>query len=96
MRFASFFACVLGLFILYNDASTQKDFGEANWNLMALGFGYWALNCVVHATQQWFCVDCGTIWLSIRFTELFSLMLTFCCVLALPMNRLASKNQMES
>jgi hypothetical protein len=95
IRFASFCACVIGLFILYNDDSTQKDFGEANWNLMAFGFGYWTVNCLAHAVQQWFCPDCGSVWLSMKFTDLFSLLLTFCCVLSLPLNRISGQHRTE-
>ncbi|MBE9031500.1 hypothetical protein IQ266_17345 [filamentous cyanobacterium LEGE 11480] len=95
VRFASFCACVIGLFVLYNDTSTQQDFGETDWNFMAFGFGYWLLNCVIHAAQQWICPDCGAMWLSLRLTGLFSLLLTFCSVLSLPMNLIAAKNQIE-
>ncbi len=96
VRFASFVASAIGLYILYNDASTQKDFGESNWNLMAFSFGYWAMNCVAHATQQWLCPDCATMWLSVKFTDLFSLLLTFSCLMSLPLNQIAAKNRVES
>jgi hypothetical protein len=96
VRFASFVASAIGLYILYNDASTQKDFGESSWNLMSFGFGYWALNCVAHATQQWICPDCDAVWMSVKFTDLFSLLLTFSCLMSLPLNQIAAKNRVES
>jgi hypothetical protein len=95
IRLISFFASVLGLYLLYNRAETQQDLGEANWNLMAFSFGYWVVNCVAYGAQEYFCADCGLIWLSIKFTGLFSLLLTFSCALALPLNQIAAKNQTE-
>lgn len=95
VRLASFAACVIGLYVLYNDASTQEDLGEANWNLMAFGFGYWLLNCVAHGVEQWLCPDCSAVWLSMKFLNLFSMLLTFSCVLALPLNQVAARNQPE-
>jgi hypothetical protein len=96
VRFASFLACAIGLYVLHNDASTQKEFGESNWNLMSFCFGYWALNCVAHAVQQWICPDCTNVWMSVKFTGLFSLLLTFSCLLSLPLNQIATKNRVES
>jgi hypothetical protein len=93
IRLASFFASAIGLYILYNDASTQEDFGEASWNLLSFSFGYWIVNCVAHALQCQVCTEWTVALLSLKFTSLFSFLLTFSCVLSLPLNQIAARQQ---
>jgi hypothetical protein len=95
VRLVSFFACVLGLFVLYNDRSTQEDLGEANWNLMSFSFGYWIVNCLAHAGQNCLCPTWTTVLLSVKLTSLFSFLLTFSCILSLPLNRVAARYRTE-
>jgi hypothetical protein len=96
IRLASFFASAIGLYILYNDASTQKDFGEANWNLMSFSFGYWMVHCIAHGLQCQVCTDWTVAMLSLKFTSLFSFLLTFSCALSLPLNRIAAKHEQRT
>jgi hypothetical protein len=86
IQLLSFFASVAGLFILCNDRSTQVDFKESNWMLMAMTFGYWLIHCVARI---------GDSCLSVKMTALFSMLLTFSCALSLPLNVIAAKNPQE-
>jgi hypothetical protein len=93
VRLASFFASVIALFILYNDESTQTDFGEANWNLMSFSCGYWIVNCLVGASQTCICPTWTTLVMSLKLTSLFSLLLTASCLMSLPLNQIAVRQQ---
>jgi hypothetical protein len=95
LRLGSFFASTIGLFILYNDESTQTDFGEANWNLLAFSFGYWIVNCIAHSIQLCVCPSWSMVVLSLKFTSLFSFLLTFSCAISLPLNKVAAKHRTE-
>jgi hypothetical protein len=89
----SFFAAVLGLFILYNDRSVHQDFDDTNWTLLAMCYAYWLVHCCAEALQRVMRPDWQTAILSLKLTALFSLLLTFSCAFSLPLNRIALKNQ---
>jgi hypothetical protein len=92
VRFGSFFASVIGLYILYNDKSTQTDLGEADWQLMSFSFGYWIVNCLAHSVQICLCPSWTIVQLSLKLTALFSLLLTVSCALSLPLNQISARN----
>ncbi len=95
VQLVSFFASVIGLFVLCNDRSTRKDFREADWMLMAMTFGYWMIHCVTRISSGCLCEDWTIAIMGLRLTTLFSMLLTFSCALSLPLNLIASKQRVE-
>jgi hypothetical protein len=95
VQLLSFFASVAGLFVLCNDRSTQDDFQDANWMLMAMTFGYWIIHCVTRIGGDCLCEDWTVAVMSVKMTALFSMLLTFSCALSLPLNLIAGKNPQE-
>jgi hypothetical protein len=95
IQLVSFFASVAGLFVLCNDRSTQADFKESNWMLMAMTFGYWMIHCVARIGDSCLCEDWTVAVMSVKMTALFSMLLTFSCALSLPLNLIAAKNPQE-
>jgi hypothetical protein len=89
----SFFAAVIGLFILHNDRSVHEDFDDTNWMLLAMSYAYWIVHCCTDALQTVVPLDWPTAIYSLKLTALFSLLLTFSCAFSLPLNRIALKNQ---
>jgi hypothetical protein len=95
VQLVSFFASVAGLLILCTDRSTQEDFTEADWMLMAMTFGYWMIHCVTRIGGDCLCEDWTVAVMSVKMTALFSLLLTFSCAVSLPLNLIAAKHPQE-
>ena len=95
LTLASFFASVLGLYFLINDKppSTLETEEDTDGMLMMLSFGYWIVHCVALSMQKWVMPDWEIVLLSLKFATVLSYLLTFSCVLSLPLNRLASRQQ---
>ncbi len=98
INLASFFASVLGLYLLFNDKSTPtaqatREVEDPDTMLIALSFGYWIIHCVALSAQKWVQPDWEIVLLSLKFATVLSYLLTFSCVLSLPLNRIASRRQ---
>jgi hypothetical protein len=95
INLASFFASVLGLYLLLNNQSTSTDqeAEAADRLLMAMGFGYWIIHCVALSAQKWVLPEWEIVLLSLKFAAILSYLLTFSCVLSLPLNRIAAQQQ---
>jgi hypothetical protein len=91
----SFFASVLGLFLLLNDKSQpfSADDQDPDNMLLAMSFGYWIIHCVTLSAQKWVSPEWEIVLLSLKFAAVLSYLLTFSCVLSLPLNRIASRRQ---
>lgn len=93
---ASFFASVLGLYLLYNHETIRKqDLDESQWMLFAMSFAYWIVHCVAMGAQRWVSPDWPVVLLSLKFTAVIAALLTFSCALSLPLNQIAARQQPE-
>jgi hypothetical protein len=62
----------------------------------AMSFAYWIVYCVAKGAQNWIDPDWTIVMLSLKWTAVLSYLLTFCCILSLPLQRMALANkQME-
>jgi hypothetical protein len=100
IRFISFFASVLGLYILYNNRSIQArlktgEFDAAQWSLFAMSFAYWIVRCVAVGVGRMVSPDWPIVLLSLKLTVAFSSLLTFACALSLPLTQMAARQQVE-
>jgi hypothetical protein len=95
LNLASFFASVVGLYLLLNDPliPPPTEVEDPDTMLLALSFGYWIIHCVALSAQKWVTPDWEIMLLSLKFATLFSYLLTFCCILSLPLNRIAARQQ---
>jgi hypothetical protein len=93
----SFFAAVIGLYVLYNVKSKPgEELEAADHTLFALSFAYWMVHCVAVGVQRRVSPDWEIVTLSLRFTAVFSYLLTFCSALSLPLHRISIRqNQTE-
>jgi hypothetical protein len=86
----SFFACLAGLGLLVGVRQEQnEDFEQAENVLMLMIFTYWAVHCVALGVQKLALPDWEILLLSLKFTAIISYLLTFACMISLPLNRLA-------
>jgi len=91
LNLASFFASVLGLFVLFNQKQKQTEDSEiADKVLFSMAFAYWIVHCIAIGAQKWICPDWTTCLLSLKWTAVISYLLTFSSALSLPLHRIAS------
>lgn len=96
LNLASFFAAVAGLYILFNVKSAPEDaLDDTDHSLLAMSFGYWVVHCIAVGAQQRVLPDWEVVALSLKFTAVFSYLLTFSCALSLPLHRI-SANQKQT
>lgn len=94
LNLASFFASVLGLYVLCNKKQAEtEDADIADQVLFSMAFAYWIVHCVAIGAQKWICPDWEVFMLSLKWTGVISYLLTFSCALSLPLHRIASTQQ---
>lgn len=90
--FASFWAAIAGLILLSHKNQTQPEDGEATERvLLMMSFTYWIVYCVAIGIQKFRLPDWDILLMSLQITAILAYFLTFCCVLILPLHRLASR-----
>ncbi|HTL89437.1 MAG TPA: hypothetical protein VL134_08540 [Leptolyngbya sp.] len=94
LNLASFFASVLGLYLLIHQKKSEtEDADAADRVLFSMAFAYWIVHCIAIGAQKWVCPDWTTCVLSLKWTAVISYLLTFSCALSLPLHRIASTQQ---
>lgn len=94
LNLASFFASVLGLYVLLHQKQAKTEDSEiADEVLFSMAFAYWIVHCVAIGAQKWISPDWTTCMLSLKWTAVISYLLTFSCALSLPLHRFASTQQ---
>lgn len=90
--FISFIASIAGLFLLYSPKQTQlEDFEAIERSLFQMSFAYWIVYCVAFSILKLELPEWETLIMSLRLTAVIAYMLTFCCILSLPLHRLAKQ-----
>lgn len=94
LNLLSFFASVIGLYILYNDKGAKEpDADNADQVLFAMSFAYWIVHCVAVGAQKWISTDLETLTMSLKWLSMISYLLTFSCALSLPLHRISTAQQ---
>ena len=93
----SFFAAIAGLLLLVD--TTEADETEAEVTdrvLLLMTFTYWMVHCLAVAAQKMISPDLDALapgmemlTMSIKLTGVISYLLTFTCVLSLPLHRVS-------
>lgn len=90
--FLSFFACIIGLFLVVDIKKTQaSDIEDEERMLLMMSFTYWLVYCVSFGIQKLALPEWDTLLLSLKLTNLFAYFLTFTCVLVLPLRLIAER-----
>ncbi|PSB19924.1 hypothetical protein C7B65_09660 [Phormidesmis priestleyi ULC007] len=90
LQLLSYFASVLGLYILVNSKQDESDDPDnTNHVLFSMTFAYWIVHCMAIAAQKSISPDWEIAALSLKFTAVFSFLLTFSCALSLPLHRIS-------
>jgi hypothetical protein len=90
---ASFFAAIAGLGLLIFSASDPElDVEATDRTLMMMVFSYWMVHCVAIGLQKLSLPDWEVLTLSLQFTAISSYLLTFSCVISLPLKRLSVRS----
>lgn len=90
--FISFLACIAGLFLLFNPDKTQVEKMSCDEQmLLEMSFTYWIIYCITVGMQKLELSHWEILLLSLKLTAVISYLLTFSCVLTLPLHRLASR-----
>ena len=93
LNLASFFASVLGLYLLFNGKKAQDESDIADRTLFSMAFAYWIVHCVALGAQKWICPDWETCVLSLKWAAVISYLLTFSCAMSLPLHRIAASQR---
>ena len=90
LQLLSYFASVAGLYILFNFKQDKSDDPDnTNHVLFSMAFAYWIVHCIAIAAQKWISPDWEVAALSLKFTAVFSYLLTFSCAFSLPLHRVS-------
>jgi hypothetical protein len=94
--FLSFIACIAGLILLFKTFNNPSDDVEAaDRMLFMMTFTYWLVYCLAFGAQKLVLPDWETAMLSLKFTTVISYLLTFSCVLGLPLHRYAASRRIQ-
>jgi apolipoprotein N-acyltransferase len=90
----SFFASVVGLYILYNGKQTQDtETDNSDQVLFAMSFAYWIVHVLAVGAQKWISTDLATFTMSLKWLAMISYLLTFSCALSLPLQHISASQQ---
>lgn len=94
----SFFAAIAGLLLALSDKTTESNTPEETDRALTLMiFAYWLVHCVAIGVQKLIIPEGDALltpeWetalTSVRLTAVLSYLLTFACVLSLPLHRVS-------
>lgn len=88
---ASFFAAIAGIILLLSNRKTNSDAEATNHSLMLMTFAYWLVYCVTFGLQKIICPDWELLITSVKLTSVLAYILTFACVLSLPLHQVATR-----
>ncbi len=86
----SVFAAIAGLLLLLDKNHPFKDDSEATERvLLMMVFTYWLVHCFSVGAQRLILPEWETLMMSIKLTGLIAYLLTFACVVSLPLHRVS-------
>ncbi|WP_421659444.1 hypothetical protein [Leptothermofonsia sp. ETS-13] len=86
----SFFAAIAGLLLLLTDKQPGATEAEGiDRALLMMSFAYWAVHCVAVGLQKVILPEWEALLTGIKLTGVLSYLLTFACVLSLPLHRVS-------
>ncbi len=90
LLFASLVASIAGLFLLSDGDSTQaSELETSEQMLLSMSFSYWIVHCVMVGILKLWHPEWEILSINLRLTATFSYLLTFSCILSLPLHRMS-------
>jgi hypothetical protein len=88
----SFVACIVGLWLLWDEKQAEDELQETEQILFRMSFSYWLVYCIAFGIEKIVLPDWESVLLTLRITTALSYFLTFSCVLSLPLHKLAVRH----
>ncbi|MCP6762733.1 MAG: hypothetical protein NHB32_29140 [Fischerella sp. CENA71] len=85
----SFVACIIGLFLLWDNKQQKNDVDATEVILFRMTFCYWLVYCVAFGIEKLVFPHWEAIHMTLRITTALSYFLTFSCVVSLPLHKFA-------
>jgi peptidoglycan biosynthesis protein MviN/MurJ (putative lipid II flippase) len=85
----SFVACIAGLLLLYGSKQQKNEWEETERILLRMSFTYWLVYCVAFGIEKVILPEWSAVVMSLRMTTALSYLLTFSCILSLPLHKFA-------
>ncbi|MBW4431111.1 MAG: hypothetical protein KME28_05080 [Pelatocladus maniniholoensis HA4357-MV3] len=85
----SFVACIIGLFLLWDNKQQKDDADATEVILFRMTFCYWLVYCVAFGIEKLVFPHWEAIHMTLRITTALSYFLTFSCIVSLPLHKFA-------
>lgn len=85
----SFVACIAGLLLLWNSKQKKDEWEQTEGILLKMSFSYWLVYCVAFGVEKLMLPEWEAVVMSLRMTTALSYLLTFSCILSLPLHKFA-------
>lgn len=82
-------ACVLGLMLLRNCQPYADEMEETEQTLLKMSFSYWLVYCAAFGIEKMLLPDWEGLIMTLKITIALSYLLTFSCILSLPLHKFA-------
>lgn len=88
----SFLACITGIVLLLTSNSTPQEEEDANEGMLLLmSFAYWMVYCLAVGMQKFELPEWDMLAQSLKLTGIIAYLLTWSCILTLPLYRFATR-----
>ncbi len=86
----SFFAAIAGILLLFDGNQANDTEAEVTDRILLLmSFTYWLVHCLAIAAEKMITPELEMLTMSVKLTGVISYLLTFTCVLSLPLHRVS-------
>ena len=82
-------ACILGLLLLWDRQQQKDDTEETERILLRMTFSYWLVYCVAFGIEKILVPNWEGLAMTLKITTALSYLLTFSCILSLPLHKFA-------
>ncbi|MEA5551935.1 hypothetical protein VB713_13365 [Anabaena cylindrica UHCC 0172] len=82
-------ACILGLLMLWDNNKQKDEAQETEEVLLRMSFTYWLVYCVAFGIEKIVLPNWEGLTMTLRITIALSYLLTFSCILSLPLHKFA-------
>jgi threonine/homoserine efflux transporter RhtA len=82
-------ACVFGIWLLWGEKQGKGEYSETEATLLRMSFSYWLVYCVAFGIEHQVLTDWEALKTTLRITTALSYLLTFSCILSLPLHKFA-------
>ncbi|TAF02481.1 MAG: hypothetical protein EAZ77_18815 [Nostocales cyanobacterium] len=85
----SFVACISGLWLLRDEAEQKQEVEATEEILLRMSFAYWLVYCIAFGIEKMVLPNWEGLTMTLKITTALSYLLTFSCILSLPLHKFA-------